>query len=84
MKNLTKSLIILPAFLLGLSACDVEKTQEGKMPDVDVDVKGGQMPKYDVDSGDIDVEMKEKTIKVPTLDYDSPKEDEAEEKAGKD
>ena len=30
MKNVIKTLIIVPAFLLGLSACDVEKTQEGK------------------------------------------------------
>lgn len=43
------------------------------------DVKGGQIPKYDVDAGDINVEMKEKTIKVQTLDYDTPKEDEAED-----
>lgn len=69
------SLAIVAGF--GLAACDVEKTQEGDMPEVDV--KGGQMPKYDVDAPDVDVKMKEKdvTVKVPDIDVTPAKDDSA-------
>lgn len=55
---------------LFLSACDVDKTQDGKMPEVDVDVKSGQLPKYDVDAADIDVGTKEVEVTVPDVDID--------------
>jgi len=59
---------------LGLAGCDVEKTEEGKMPDVEVD--GGKMPKYDVDAPDVDVGTKEKTVTVPDVDVTMPEDDE--------
>ena len=31
-----------------LSACDVDQTREGELPDVDVEAKAGQLPKYDI------------------------------------
>ncbi len=64
---------------IGLAACDVEKTQEGEMPEVEVE--GGQIPKYDVDAPDVDVKMKEKdvTIKVPDVDITPAKDDSATE-----
>lgn len=82
--------LALALLMAALSGCDVEKTQEGEMPDVDVDVKEGQMPKYDVDAPDVDVsteekevevpdvdvEMKKKTITVPDVDIDMPADDE--------
>lgn len=81
----TTALILVPAIAFGVAACDVQKTQEGKLPDVDVDVKGEtQLPKYDVDAPDVDVQMEKKEITVPTVDVDTPAQDEAEEKAGQD
>ncbi len=77
MKRLT-SLFCLSALALSLAACDVEQTEEGSMPEVDV--QGGNMPEYDVETGDVDVEEREVT--VPTLDYESPDENAAEEGAG--
>ncbi len=77
--KLTTSLFLAPALAFGLAGCDVQQTEEGELPEVDV--KGGNMPKYDVEAGDIDIEKK--TVTVPTLDYDSPAQDAAEEKAGK-
>lgn len=62
--------LAIALLLSSLSACDVEKTQEGEMPDVDVDVKEGQMPKYDVDAPDVDVSTQEKKVKVPDVDVD--------------
>ncbi len=75
-----------------LPACTVEQTQEAEPPDVDVDVTGGQLPRFDIDGPDIDVGLKETTVKVPKLvvvmeevdvevpyiDIDLPGEDEEE------
>jgi hypothetical protein len=58
--------------MFGMTGCQVHKTQEGKMPDVDV--KGGQLPKYDVDAPDVDVHMEKKEITVPDVDVDVHKE----------
>lgn len=33
---------------LALGACDVQQTEEGELPEVEV--KGGNMPEYDVDT----------------------------------
>ena len=65
---------IIPGALLvatlGMAGCEVEKTEEGSLPEVDV--KGGNMPEYDVDAPDVDVGTKEKTITVPDVDIDMP------------
>lgn len=55
---------------LGLAACDVEQTEEAELPEVEVDAEGGNLPEYDVDTADVDVEMEEETIEVPTLEVD--------------
>lgn len=67
-KFLNASIALLACTLL--LGCDVEKTQEGKLPKADVDVKTepGQMPKYDVKTPDVDVGTKEKSITVPDVD----------------
>ena len=54
-------------FLFSFYSCDVEQTKKAKLPDVDIDVDAGQMPKFDVDWADIDVSTKTETVKVPTL-----------------
>ena len=64
---------LLPAALMvllgGSIACSVEKTQEGKLPDVDVDVDSGRWPKYDVNWADVDVGTTERTIEVPEIEF---------------
>ncbi len=57
-----------------LASCEVEQTEEGEMPKVDV--QGGNLPKYDVDAPDVDVSMKKKTIEVtvPDVDVTLPKD----------
>lgn len=75
--KLTTGLVMVPALAFGLAACDVKQTQEGKLPDVEV--KEGQVPKYDVDAGDVDVKTEEKVIQVPTLEYDTPAQDQKED-----
>lgn len=70
------ALILVPAIAFGVAACDVQKTQEGKLPEVEV--SGGQVPKYDVEVGDVDVEMEKKEITVPTIDIETPAEKRAD------
>ena len=59
---------ILIALAAGMGGCEVTKTQEGKMPEVEV--REGQMPKYDVDGPEVDVQMKKKEVEVPDVDVD--------------
>lgn len=75
--KLTTGLVLVPALAFGLAACDMKQTQEGKLPDVEV--KDGQVPKYDVDAADVDVKTEEKVITVPTLEYDTPAQDQKED-----
>ncbi len=58
--------LLLIAALLSVAAtgCKVTQTQEGKMPEVEV--KGGQVPKYDVKGPKVDVKTETKQIEVPT------------------
>ncbi|WP_434457477.1 hypothetical protein JQR85_00880 [Stutzerimonas urumqiensis] len=65
---------VLLAATLGLSACDIDKEQDGDLPDVDVNVEGGELPEYDVDAPDVDVGTEQKTITVPDIDVDMPEE----------
>jgi hypothetical protein len=51
------------ATALSLTSCKVRQTQEAKAPEVEV--KEGQMPKYDVDTAD--VKQKETTVTVPKI-----------------
>ncbi|NJB85157.1 hypothetical protein GGR26_000902 [Lewinella marina] len=77
-------------FAVGFTSCDVDQTQEGELPEVDVDIdtEPGQAPEYDVDWVDVDVntttrmvevpnvtvEMVEEPVEVPVLDVDWPDE----------
>ena len=76
-----KTLGILMVALLAvpLVGCQARQTEEGEMPEVEV--KGGELPEYDVSTADVDVKTKETTIEVPTVDVQSPSENEAEEAA---
>jgi hypothetical protein len=59
--------------VLGLSACDVEKTQEGNVtvPKYEVEKKqAGNVtaPNYDVKTPDVAVTTQEKRVEVPTIE----------------
>ncbi|HEX6589211.1 MAG TPA: hypothetical protein VF039_09320 [Longimicrobiales bacterium] len=71
------SLLVAPLFAFGLAACDVDQTQEGDLPDVDVE--GGQVPEYDVDAADVDVGTDTQTVVVPDVDVQNEGEPEAQD-----
>jgi hypothetical protein len=48
--------------------CDIDQTREAELPEVEV--RGGQMPQYDVDTADIDVNERPAEVNVPDIDVD--------------
>ncbi len=63
---------------LSASACDVDQTKEGSLPEVEVNASGGQIPEFDVDAPSVNVGTETRTIEVPTVDVDAPKDDQKE------
>jgi len=95
MKKILMYLAGCSLFFLAVS-CDVDQTQEAKLPEVDVDVEttAGQMPEYNVDWADVNVGtrtttvkipkvvvvMEEEEVEVPYVDVDMPNDGEKEER----
>jgi hypothetical protein len=70
------ALLVSTAFVVvSLAACDVTQTKEAELPDVDVDVKKGQMPEYEVETADIDVEKKTAKVPYPDVEVDVKKKE---------
>lgn len=68
----TLAIAIVSIGALGLTACDVKKTQEGNVTVPKYEVEKTQegsvtLPKYDVTAPSVDVTTTEKTITVPTI-----------------
>lgn len=47
---------------------DIDQTQQASLPNVNVDVEGGQMPQFDVETGSVEVGTSQQTIEVPEVD----------------
>lgn len=70
MKKTLFTLSLAFVLMFALSACRITQTEEGELPDIDVKVEEGNLPKYDVDGPDIDVGTKDATATVPDVDVD--------------
>ncbi|MFA0964482.1 hypothetical protein AB9P05_21930 [Roseivirga sp. BDSF3-8] len=57
---------IASSFLL-FSACDVDKTEEGEAPELEIEAEAGELPEYDVDWANVEVDTRTKTVTVPKL-----------------
>ena len=80
MLKTTLATAIISLGALGLSACDVKKTQEGNVTVPKVEVTKTQegsvtLPKYDVTPPDVKMGTTEKTITVPTVKTEEKKID---------
>ena len=69
----TLATAIIAAGVLGLSGCDVKKTQEGNVtvPKYEVEKKASgdvTLPKYDVTTPDVTVGSKNTTVTVPKIE----------------
>lgn len=70
MRQTALAILIASTAVLGLSACDVKKTQEGNVtvPKFEKTQEGNvTLPKYDVEAPKVSVTTTEKTITVPTV-----------------
>ncbi len=68
---------------------DVDQTEEARLPDVNVDVEGGNAPEFNVETGsmnveegkvdvpvpEVDVKVEEETVSVPTINVEPPEPD---------
>lgn len=77
MRKFWVTTLTLMFFAVPFVACDVDKVQDGEMPEVDVE--GGELPEYDVDPAEVEVEMEKKEVVVPEVDVNMPDEDPVEE-----
>lgn len=50
---------------------DVDQTQEARLPNVDVQVTEGQMPKFDAEVADVNVGTKDVDVDVPTMEVET-------------
>ena len=71
--NNTLAIAFAALALTGLTACDVEKTQEGNITTPKYEVEKTQegdvtLPKYDVKTPDVNVTTEEKVIEVPKIE----------------
>ncbi len=71
MKFVIQSVAVV-AVGLAVTGCQVNKTQEGKMPKVAVKTTEGQLPAYNVEGPDVNVSSKTETVKVPTVHVTTP------------
>ncbi len=73
MRNVIK-LLALGAACLTVTACQVNKTQQGKLPKVEMKTSEGQLPAYNIQGPSVDVGSKTHTFKVPTVHVTTPRE----------
>lgn len=69
MKRYLITTLIAP-LAIGLAACDVDQTKKAELPEVEV--RGGQMPEYDVQPAEVDIKTKKTTIEVPDVEIKQP------------
>ncbi|PJI84469.1 hypothetical protein BC777_3529 [Yoonia maricola] len=71
--------IVIAAIAIGFGIymVDIDQTQEASLPDVDVSVEGGSLPEFSADVGDIETGTEEITLEVPTIEFESPEEDDS-------
>ena len=72
MKNFVKALAALGC--LGIAACDVDQTQEGELPEVEVNATEGEMPAYEVEGPEVNIGTENTVVETPTIDVDVPEE----------
>lgn len=67
--------IVAAGALVLLSGCEVEQTEEGQLPDVDVDAEPGQLPEFEQtqegEPPDVDVDVSEGG-ELPEFDVEGP------------
>lgn len=69
--RIRRSMVML-ALVAMSAACTAKVEEEGSLPDVDV--KGGEAPKIDVDPAQVQVGTDTNTVVTPDVDVSAPKQ----------
>ncbi len=64
------ALVAIVAIAFGVYMIDIDQTEEAALPDVDVEVEGGNLPKFDADVGEVSIEGEETAVTVPDVDVE--------------
>ncbi|WP_292292199.1 hypothetical protein [Marivita sp.] len=67
------AIVLVIAVAFGVYMVDVDQTEEGVLPEVSVD--SGNMPEYDTEVGDVEVDEEDVEVSVPTVDVEAPEDD---------
>lgn len=59
--------LLLCSGALCWTSCEIKKTDDGKLPKVDVKTEEGKLPKYKVNWADVNVGTTTRTVKVPKV-----------------
>ena len=62
------SILMAGVLAAGLAACTARVEEEGKAPDVDVNVDPGTMPQVDVDPATVEVSSDTQQVVTPDVD----------------
>ncbi|ABV93940.1 hypothetical protein Dshi_2204 [Dinoroseobacter shibae DFL 12 = DSM 16493] len=54
---------------------DVEQTEDAQLPNVEIDVEGGQLPEYETTVGDVDIVDETMTVDVPEVEVTTREEE---------
>ena len=73
MSNVNK-ILALGSVCLAVAGCQVNKTQSGKLPKVEMKTSEGQLPAYNIQGPDVQVGSKSHTFNVPTVHVTTPRE----------
>jgi hypothetical protein len=75
-KHTLKRLLAVPltVLLVAMTGCRIEREQAGEAPEVNVDVEPGQLPEYDIQGPDVNVQTTEQPVTVPEVDIDQREE----------
>jgi len=58
-----------------LSACDVEQTEQARLPEADVEIEDtGNLPEYDVDTPEVEMDTETVEVQVPDVDLQTDNE----------
>jgi hypothetical protein len=69
-----KQILALSAVCIALTGCRVNKTQQGKLPKVEMKTSEAQLPAYNIQGPDVQIGSKTKSFKVPTMHVTTPRE----------
>ena len=64
-------IVVIVIILFATGFWDVNQTEEGALPDVDVSAEGGELPAFDVDSKEVVVGTTETNIEVPKVETET-------------